>query len=101
MNHQLKAMGLGESAKAPNRPSPLEQPCKIAIGEDALDEVVARRAIAHTLLVLDGKVRKGGDEFAGEDSARDPADAAAVVVKRNPIDSAAWRILLEHEAAEV
>jgi len=89
------------SRRTSNRPSAVEQPRKIAVGEDALDEVVARRGIAHTLLVLDGKVRKGGDEFAGEDSARDPADAAAVVVKRHPTDSAARRILLEHEAAEV
>jgi len=101
MRHQLELVGGVEGDDVAQPPGALEQIAQAAVGEHALDEVLAQRRIVQPPLFLDRQPGHGFEQRLGEESAAVAHGRSAGAVHPYALHPTARRVLLQHVAAEI
>ena len=101
VGHQQVFLAAVERDHGAPGPAPGEHVLDPAVGEDALDEVLAQPGVLKAALLLDRHQRVGGGECGREQAPPAAAGHALFSVDLDPEQAAAGRILLEHEPVQV
>src|SRR4249919_3857527 len=101
MRHQNQLVCSMEVHERAQVPAAAEQAAKPPVGEYALDEVLPQPRIRQAPFLFDRKRRKPFDETGREYSAAGFFRPTSLAVDLDAVHAAAWRILLEHVAAQL
>ena len=93
--------GVVERDQFADRPACLEEVTEAAVGENALEKVVAQPRIVEPPFVLNRQVRELFKQCLREQADAATLAGSAAAVDPDPRHAAARRILLQHVAAEV
>src|SRR3972149_3144943 len=95
VGEELELGGRREAGQIADRPPPREERAKPAVGEDALDEVLADPRIVETSFFLDGKIGAAAEERVGEEATPVPWRHTLPVAHSHRLQAAGGRIFLQ------